>query len=144
MAATTIDISAPEVEFFGLTSTGVWRYLETMKTILGSKFPTVTEHESEQVKGAIDCIGLIITRHFTVKDKSTSLKQDLHVFNIDKACAYTMETATSTVVYHRKLRQPSYIYITYSQTTPQSLSLEDSRKNKYLSSHTEAMLHSLG
>lgn len=85
-------------------------------------------------------------------------------------CAYTMETATSTVVYHRKLRQPSYIYITYSifslftsvwfmsvvalspvnnslftgQTTPQSLSLEDSRKNKYLSSHTEAMLHSLG
>ena len=50
-----------------------------------SKFPTVTEHESEQVKGAIDFIGLIITRHFTVKDKSSSLKQDLHVFNIDKA-----------------------------------------------------------
>ncbi|KAH0853970.1 hypothetical protein HID58_092729 [Brassica napus] len=74
---------------FGLTSTGVWRYLETMKTILGSKFPTVTEHESEQVKGAIDCIGLIITRHFTVKDKSTSLKQDLHVFNIDKAVELT-------------------------------------------------------
>ena len=63
--------------------------LETMKTILGSKFPIVTEHESEQVKGAIDCIVLIITRHFTVKDKSTSLKQDLHVFNIDKAVELT-------------------------------------------------------
>lgn len=60
-----------------------------MKTILGSKFPTVTEHESEQVKGAIDFIGLIITRHFTVKDKSSSLKQDLHVFNIDKAVELT-------------------------------------------------------
>ncbi|KAH0853969.1 hypothetical protein HID58_069413 [Brassica napus] len=35
------------------------------------------------------------------------------------------------------------IYISHI-TTPQSLSLEDSRKNKYLSSHTEAMLHSLG
>ncbi|CAF2317956.1 unnamed protein product, partial [Brassica rapa subsp. trilocularis] len=75
--------------FKGLTSTGLWRYLETMKTILGSKFPTVTENESEQVKGAIDFTGLIITRHFTVNDKSSSLKQDLHVFKIDKAVELT-------------------------------------------------------
>ncbi|WZZ20461.1 hypothetical protein YC2023_121848 [Brassica napus] len=111
MAATTVDISAPEVEFFEIFKENVRSLKRGCNVCLWvpisliahdedhswSKFPTVTEHESEQVKGAIDFIGLIITRHFTVKDKSSSLKQDLHVFNIDKACAYTMETATSTV-----------------------------------------------
>ncbi|KAH0905961.1 hypothetical protein HID58_037788 [Brassica napus] len=46
-------------------------------------------------------LGLIITRHFTVKDKSSSLKQDLHVFNIDKAVELIelsdQETTTSKV-----------------------------------------------
>ncbi|CAN7065723.1 unnamed protein product [Brassica rapa subsp. trilocularis] len=52
----------------GLTSTGVWRYLETMKTILGLNF--LLSQSMSQNK---------------LRDKSSSLKQDLHVFNIDKA-----------------------------------------------------------
>ncbi|WZZ31643.1 hypothetical protein YC2023_015044 [Brassica napus] len=71
--------------------------------------------EPEQVKGAIDFVGVINYMEHYVKDKSSSLNQNLHDFNIDMAV----------------------------RRRPQSSSLEDTKRFKYLSSHIEAMLYSL-
>ena len=64
-------------------------YPETMKTNVGSRLPAFTEDESEQVKGAIDFVGVINYMALYVKDNSSSLKQSLHDFNIDMAVELT-------------------------------------------------------
>ena len=64
-------------------------YPETMKTRVGSRLLAFTEDESEQVKGAIDFVGVINYMALYVKDNSSSLKQSLHDFNIDMAVELT-------------------------------------------------------
>ena len=64
-------------------------YPETMKTNVGSRLPAFTEDESEQVKGAIDFVGVINYMALYVKDNSSSLKQSLHDFSIDMAVELT-------------------------------------------------------
>ena len=64
-------------------------YPETMKTRVGSRLPAFTEDESDQVKGAIDFVGVINYMALYVKDNSSSLKQSLHDFNIDMAVELT-------------------------------------------------------
>ncbi|CAH8305340.1 unnamed protein product [Eruca vesicaria subsp. sativa] len=133
-------------------------YPETMKTNVGSRLPAFTEDESEQVKGAIDFVGVINYMALYVKDNSSSVKQNLHDFNIDMAVELTLVGNTSFSNEYANtpwsLEQVlSYIKENYSnlpiyiaengQMSPQSSSLEDTSRIKYLSSHIEAVLHSL-
>ncbi|KAL0681853.1 hypothetical protein Bca4012_048700 [Brassica carinata] len=47
--------------------------------------------EPEQVKGAIDFVGVINYMEHYVKDKSSSLNQNLHDFNIDMAVEFPLK-----------------------------------------------------
>ncbi|CAN6883154.1 unnamed protein product [Brassica oleracea] len=133
-------------------------YPETMKTNVGSRLPAFTEDESEQVKGAIDFVGVINYMALYVKDNSSSLKQSLHDFNIDMAVELTLVENTSfnneyantpwslqqVLLYIKENYGNPPIYIAENgQMTPQSSSLEDTSRIQYLSSHIEAVLHSL-
>ncbi|KAG5374673.1 hypothetical protein IGI04_039269 [Brassica rapa subsp. trilocularis] len=133
-------------------------YPETMKTRVGSRLLAFTEDESEQVKGAIDFVGVINYMALYVKDNSSSLKQSLHDFNIDMAVELTLVGNTSfnneyantpwslqqVLLYIKENYGNPPIYIAENgQMTPQSSSLEDTTRIEYLSSHIEAGLHSL-
>ncbi|KAH0905450.1 hypothetical protein HID58_037277, partial [Brassica napus] len=133
-------------------------YPETMKTRVGSRLPAFTEDESDQVKGAIDFVGVINYMAVYVKDNSSSLKQNLRDFNIDMAVELTLVGNTSfnnefantpwslqqVLLYIKENYGNPPIYIAENgQMTPQSSSLEDTSRIKYLSSHIEAVLHSL-
>ncbi|KAL0700573.1 hypothetical protein Bca4012_056695 [Brassica carinata] len=122
-------------------------YPETMKARVGSRLPAFTEDESEQVKGAIDFVGVINYMALYVKDNSSSLKQNLHDFSIDMAVELTLvgKTSFSNEVCHifHSMRIHHGVCNKYCQVTPHSSSLEDTTRIKYLSSHIEAVLHSL-
>lgn len=64
-------------------------YPETMKSLVGSRLPAFTEDESEQVKGAIDFVGVINYMALYVKDNSSSLKPNFQDFNTDMAVELT-------------------------------------------------------
>ncbi|KAF3588701.1 hypothetical protein F2Q69_00025680, partial [Brassica cretica] len=133
-------------------------YPETMKTRVGSRLPAFTEDESEQVKGAIDFVGVINYMALYIKDNSSSLKQSLHDFSIDMAVELTLVGNTSfnneyantpwslqqVLLYIKENYGNPPIYIAENgQMSPQSSSFEDTSRIQYLSSHIEAVLHSL-
>ncbi|CAH2039080.1 unnamed protein product [Thlaspi arvense] len=134
-------------------------YPERMKTMVGSRLPDFTEDESDQVKGAMDFVGVINYMAFYVKDSSSSLKQTLvHDFNTDMAVELTFVGDTSfkskyantpwslqqILLYIKENYGNPPIYIAENgQMTPQQSSLEDITRTKYLSPHIEAVLHSL-
>ncbi|KAL0800644.1 hypothetical protein Bca101_055819 [Brassica carinata] len=133
-------------------------YPETMKARVGSRLPAFTEDESEQVKGAIDFVGVINYMALYVKDNSSSLIQSLHDFSIDMAAELTFVGNTSfnneyantpwslqqVLLYIKENYGNPPIYIAENgQMTPHSSTLDDTTRIKYLSSHIEAVLHSL-
>lgn len=78
-------------------------YPETMKTIVGSRLPAFTEDESEQVKGALDFVGVINYMALYVKDNSSCLKENLRDFSIDMAVALTGKLNVY-IRYRRKIK----------------------------------------
>ncbi|KAH0896497.1 LOW QUALITY PROTEIN: hypothetical protein HID58_046065 [Brassica napus] len=107
--------------------------------------------EPEQVKGAIDFVGVINYMEHYVKDKSSSLNQNLHDFNIDMAVEFPLKLYDSYANTPWSLQQLQLYTIAenilslhqFVRRRPQSSSLEDTKRFKYLSSHIEAMLYSL-
>ncbi|KAF3541658.1 hypothetical protein F2Q69_00019402, partial [Brassica cretica] len=107
--------------------------------------------EPEQVKGAIDFVGVINYMEHYVKDKSSSLNQNLHDFNIDMAVEFPLKLYDSVRLLLKmwltdcvNLRCSIWKHnVQEVRRRPQSSSLEDTKRFKYLSSHIEAMLYSL-
>ncbi|CAA7056160.1 unnamed protein product [Microthlaspi erraticum] len=134
-------------------------YPETMKSFVGSRLPAFTEEESEQVKGAIDFIGVINYMALYVKDNSSSPKPNLQDFNTDMAVELTVVGNTSfknqyadtpwslqqVLLYIKEAYRNLPIYVAENgQMTPRiSSPLEDTTRVEYLRSHIEAVLHSL-
>ena len=56
-----------------------------MKEIVGSRLPAFTNHESKQVKGSVDFIGVIHYYGLYAKDNSNSLKMEYRDYNMDAA-----------------------------------------------------------
>lgn len=56
-----------------------------MKQNVGSRMPALTDHESKQVKGSFDFIGIVHYNNMYVKDKSNSLKMVYRGFLMDVA-----------------------------------------------------------
>ncbi|XP_062145524.1 beta-glucosidase 11 isoform X1 [Alnus glutinosa] len=60
-------------------------YPKTMKENVGSRLPAFTNHESKQVKGSVDFIGVVHYFSIFAKDNSNSLKMEYRDFNMDAA-----------------------------------------------------------
>lgn len=50
---------------------------------MGSRLPAFTNHESKQVKGSVDFIGVIHYFNIYAKDNSNSLKMEYRDYNMD-------------------------------------------------------------
>jgi len=60
-------------------------YPDSMKANAGTRIPSFTSRESEQVKGSYDFIGIIHYIKFNVTDNSDVLKTELRDFIADSA-----------------------------------------------------------
>ncbi|KAM4086500.1 hypothetical protein ACJW30_10G106600 [Castanea mollissima] len=60
-------------------------YPNIMKQNVGARMPAFTDHESKQVKGSFDFIGIVHYNNMYVKDKSNSLKMVYRDFLMDAA-----------------------------------------------------------
>ncbi|KFK42638.1 hypothetical protein AALP_AA1G021300 [Arabis alpina] len=133
-------------------------YPKTMRTRVGSRLPTFTADEAKQVKGAFDFFGVINYMAVYVKDNSSSQTQDLHDYNTDMALTMTLFGNTTfgsehantpwslqqVLLYIKETYDNPPIYIAENgQTTPQTSSLEDTTRVRFLSSHIEAVLDSI-
>ena len=56
-----------------------------MKQNVGARMPVFTDHESKQVKGSFDFIGIVHYNNMYVKDNSNSLKMAYRDFLMDAA-----------------------------------------------------------
>ncbi|KAJ4914729.1 Beta-glucosidase 11 [Raphanus sativus] len=128
-----------------------------MKTSVGSRLPAFTEDDLNKLRVST-LVGVIITMALYVKDNSSSPKQNLHDFNTDMAVSLTLVGNTSfsneyantpwslqqVLLYIKENYGNPPIYIAENgQMAPHSSSLEDTTRIKYVSSHIEAVLHSI-
>ncbi|GLT53290.1 hypothetical protein SLA2020_265730 [Shorea laevis] len=60
-------------------------YPKMMKENVGSRLPAFTNHESKQVKGSVDFIGVIHYFNIYAKDNSNSLKMEYRDYSMDAA-----------------------------------------------------------
>jgi hypothetical protein len=60
-------------------------YPNIMKQYVGARMPAFTDHESKQVKGSIDFIGVVHYNNVYIKDNSNSQKMVYRDFLIDAA-----------------------------------------------------------
>ena len=56
-----------------------------MKQNVGARMPVFTDHESKQVKGSFDFIGIVHYNNMYVRDNSNSLKMAYRDFLMDAA-----------------------------------------------------------
>ncbi|XP_061347357.1 hydroxyisourate hydrolase-like isoform X2 [Gastrolobium bilobum] len=71
-------------------------YPISMKTTAGARIPAFTSHESEQVKGSCDFIGVIHYTNSNVSDYSDALKNKLRDYSTDMAAILCQRTASNS------------------------------------------------
>ncbi|OIT21353.1 PREDICTED: beta-glucosidase 11-like isoform X1 [Nicotiana attenuata] len=134
-------------------------YPVTMKDRVGSRMPTFTRQESEQVKGAIDFIGLNHYATLHVKDRPSAFERDFRDFNTDAAIQLVFEQGGVTPKGEYPWTQPGlqavleYFKKTYGnlpiyihengQTTPRNATLNDMGRVEYLHAYIRNLLDAM-
>lgn len=80
-------------------------YPISMKTNAGERIPAFTNHESKQVKGSFDFIGVIHYTNLNVSDNSDALKNQLRDFTADMAaniCMYFVKFKDN--IFNKKIK----------------------------------------
>ncbi|KAG5051898.1 hypothetical protein JHK87_004096 [Glycine soja] len=126
-------------------------YPISMKTNAGERIPAFTNHESKQVKGSFDFIGVIHYTNLNVSDNSDALKNQLRDFTADMAaniCMYfylitpwglRQELNKFKLLYGNP---PIFIHEN-GQRTASNSSLQDVTRVKYLHGYIGSVLDAL-
>ncbi|XP_031264389.1 beta-glucosidase 11-like [Pistacia vera] len=131
-------------------------YPEIMKKNVGSRLPVFTDHESKQVKGSADFLGLIHYSTVYIKDNSNSLKQEVRDFNADMAIQLVNTLPDNTSAYEFPVQPwglrgvleyfkqvygnpPIYIYEN-GQRSLRNSTLEDMSRVKYIHAYIGSVL----
>ncbi|XP_061347355.1 hydroxyisourate hydrolase-like isoform X7 [Gastrolobium bilobum] len=132
-------------------------YPTSMKTNAGARIPAFTNHESKQVKGSCDFIGVIHYTNVNVTDNSDALKNKLRDYNADMAINYygpglftneeylvtpwglQEELSTIKLLYGN----PPIFILENGQRTPNNSSLQDVSRVQYLSAYIGGVLDAL-
>ncbi|XP_061347351.1 hydroxyisourate hydrolase-like isoform X3 [Gastrolobium bilobum] len=137
-------------------------YPTSMKTNAGARIPAFTNHESKQVKGSCDFIGVIHYTNVNVTDNSDALKNKLRDYNADMAINYCKllhcmtnwlyliqylvtpwglqeELSTIKLLYGN----PPIFILENGQRTPNNSSLQDVSRVQYLSAYIGGVLDAL-
>ncbi|KAL5122281.1 Hydroxyisourate hydrolase [Glycine soja] len=132
-------------------------YPISMKTNAGERIPAFTNHESKQVKGSFDFIGVIHYTNLNVSDNSDALKNQLRDFTADMAANIFGEDLFSNEEYlitpwglRQELNKfkllygnpPIFIHEN-GQRTASNSSLQDVTRVKYLHGYIGSVLDAL-
>ncbi|KAH9655373.1 Beta-glucosidase 11 [Citrus sinensis] len=127
-------------------------YPKIMKQNAGSRLPAFTDHESQQIKGSADFIGVINYYTVYIKDNPSSLKQKHRDWSADTATKvfFKQDTAASSnepsslqivLEYFKQVYGNPPIYIHENGlATPRNSSLEDISRVEYLHAYIGIVL----
>ncbi|XP_061347356.1 hydroxyisourate hydrolase-like isoform X1 [Gastrolobium bilobum] len=133
-------------------------YPISMKTTAGARIPAFTSHESEQVKGSCDFIGVIHYTNSNVSDYSDALKNKLRDYSTDMAAwLYCMTNWLYLIQYpvtpwglreelnNFKLHygNPPIFILENGQRTASNSSLQDMSRVKYMHGYIGGVLDAL-
>ncbi|XP_040991677.1 beta-glucosidase 11-like [Juglans microcarpa x Juglans regia] len=133
-------------------------YPHVMKKNVGSRLPSFTDFESNQVKGSFDFLGLnyYVTVH--IKDGSEKLEMEVRNFDADMAIEFavtqddpsefefpiTPSSLQGLLEYFKQVYGNPPIYIHENgQRTPRNSSLEDWHRVKYMKGYIGGLLDAL-